>query len=187
MSDRAAHFQALARDIVGFWRSAGAGRWYRQDSVFDAQVRRRLGRWYDLAATGDLAAMAETPEGAMALLILLDQAPRNMFRGTPRAFETDAQAREVAWEGVRRGFDSRVVPPLRPLFYLPFMHSEDLLDQDFCVALYRERGTPDGLAWAEVHREIIARFGRFPHRNPILGREMSDEEAGFLAEGGFRG
>jgi uncharacterized protein (DUF924 family) len=123
----------------------------------------------------------------MALLILLDQAPRNMFRGTPRAFETDALARDVAWEGLRRGFDRRVIAPLRPLFYLPFMHSEDLEDQEFCVALYSERGTADGLAWAEVHRDIIERFGRFPHRNPILGRDMTDEEARFLAEGGFHG
>jgi uncharacterized protein (DUF924 family) len=173
------------RPVVGFWKAAGPGRWFRNDASFDALVRRRLGRLYARAAQGALDHWAGTPEGALALILLLDQAPRNMFRGTSRAFATDAKAREVARFALSRGDDRRVPKLLRSFFYLPFMHSEYLADQDLCVDLYRKAGDESGLHWADLHREIIRRFGRFPHRNPILGRDSKPEEDRYLAEGGF--
>ena len=110
-----------------------------------------------------------------------------MFRGTPRAFATDAKAREVARFALSHGDDRRVPKALRSFFYLPFEHSEDPSDQDLCVELHREAGDMDGLHWADLHRDIIRRFGRFPHRNPILGRDSTAEEERYLAEGGFAG
>jgi uncharacterized protein (DUF924 family) len=175
------------RDVVSFWRAAGPARWFRNDAAFDAQVRRRLGTPHEWAATGALDNYAGDATGALALLILLDQAPRNMFRGTPEAFATDAHARLIARMAIAAGLDKRVPRIMRGFFYLPFMHSEDLADQELCVRLYREAGDAGGLRWADLHRDIIARFGRFPHRNPILGRAAKPEEERFLEEGGFGG
>ena len=127
------------------------------------------------------------PEGALALLILLDQFPRNMFRGAARAFATDPLARAIAAGALLKGFDAQVPPEMRGFFYLPFMHSEDLADQERCVALYQAAGDADGLKWAQEHADIIRRFGRFPHRNAVLGRASTPEEQAFLDSGGFAG
>jgi uncharacterized protein (DUF924 family) len=173
------------RAVVAFWRAAGPSRWFKADPSFDAEVRRRLGALHEQAAAGDLA-VPDTPTGLLALLILLDQVPRNIFRGTPRAFATDPQAREVSRHALRRGFDRRVPAVLRGFFYLPLMHSEDLADQERCLALYRALGQPEALRFAEIHADVIRRFGRFPHRNAALGRPSSAEEQAFLDAGGFR-
>jgi uncharacterized protein (DUF924 family) len=174
-------------EIVAFWLEAGYDKWFTRNDAFDAQVRSRFLRAYELARENRLSAWEETPLGALALVIVLDQFPRNMFRGTPLAFAADPQARAVADRAIARGFDSQVDRKLQGFFYLPFEHSENLADQERCIALYRAMGDADGLKWAEIHADIIRRFGRFPHRNPVLGRDMTPEEAAFLAEGGFAG
>jgi uncharacterized protein (DUF924 family) len=175
------------RAVVSFWRAAGPSRWFTRDDHFDALVRLRLGTLHAWAAIGALDHLAATSSGSLALLILLDQAPRNMFRGSARAFETDADAREVARHAIGRGFDRRVPNGLRSFFYLPFMHSEAPEDQALCVALYRRAGDTENVRWAELHRDIIEKFGRFPHRNAVLGRDTTAEESRYLEEGGFRG
>jgi uncharacterized protein (DUF924 family) len=128
------------------------------------------------------------PDGALAVVLLLDQFPRNMFRGTRRVYQTDATALDVADRAIERGFDSQVEPALRGFFYLPFEHSESLADQERSVALHEAAGDEDGLTWARHHHDIVARFGRFPHRNAILGRESTPEELAYLAqEDAFKG
>ena len=127
------------------------------------------------------------PEGALALVIALDQFPRNMFRGDVRTYASDERARAVADRAIRRGFDRQVAQPERQFFYLPFMHSENLIDQERCLDLARSYGDDEFTKYAEQHAEIIRRFGRFPHRNAILGRASSAEEQAFLDAGGFAG
>jgi len=176
----------LAHDLIAFWRDAGPGRWFRPDAAFDALLRQRFLPAHEAAAAGALAAWADSPEDALALVLLLDQFPRNAFRATPRMYATDAQARAAADTAVRAGFDARVEPALRPFFYLPFMHSERLADLERCIVLSEAVGG-ETLRFARHHRDIVARFGRFPHRNAVLGRPSSEEEKRFLAEGGFGG
>jgi uncharacterized protein (DUF924 family) len=173
-------------EVLAFWRQAGPERWFRRDDAFDADFRQRFLAAHEAAAAGTLDGWAATAEGALALLILLDQFPRNAFRGSPRMYATDAEAREVADAAVRKGFVQEVDEPLRRFFTLPFMHSEELPDLERCVALNEQIGG-EPLRYARHHRDIVARFGRFPHRNAILGRPSSAEEAIFLAEGGFGG
>ncbi|GBD46998.1 DUF924 family protein [Methylopila sp. Yamaguchi] len=172
---------------VGFWRAAGHDRWYDRSDAFDALVRRRLGRLQRQAAAGALDDWAGTPVGALGLLILLDQAPRNLFRGAREAFATDAAAQEVAAAAVARGFDRRTPWPLRQFFYMPFEHAEDIALQRRAIALFRASGDDECLRWTVVHAEIIERFGRFPHRNVILGRPSSAAELEYLENGGFQG
>ena len=176
----------LPRDIVSFWIDAGPHRWFAADPDFDALTRARFLDAHEDAARGDLPGWDASPEGALALILLTDQFPRNMFRATPRAFATDALAVRAAEKAIARAFDRAYQPPLRRFFYLPFMHSERLADQERSVALYRALDG-DGLRYAEIHRDAIARFGRFPHRNPVLGRAMTAEERKYLDEGGFAG
>ena len=135
---------------------------------------------------GELDSWAGDADGALALLILLDQFPRNAFRGTARMFESDAKARRIARGAIEAGFDQGVEHDLRNFFYLPFAHSENLADQDRCVELARELGGEE-LRYAIIHRDIIEKFGRFPHRNEALGRATTPEERKFLAGGGFAG
>jgi uncharacterized protein (DUF924 family) len=174
-------------DILTFWRQAGYDRWYTRDDAFDAEVRRRFLHLWQEAAAGQLSAWEDSDDGALALVIVLDQFPRNMFRGEPRAYTSDALAREVASRAIGRGVDARLAEDLREFLYLPFEHSEHLADQLRCVELFRKAGGAESLKYAEDHAAIIARFGRFPHRNAILGRPMTAEEQAFLDEGGFSG
>lgn len=172
-------------DVVSFWREAGPLRWYKKDPAFDAELRERFEGAHLAAARRELDGWAETAEGAPALLILLDQVPRNIFRGTAHAFATDALARRFARAAIAAGHDRAVEPPLRQFFYLPFEHSEAIEDQERAVAL--TASDPDTHRWANLHRDIIARFGRFPHRNPALARDTAPDEVAFLADGGFGG
>lgn len=174
------------QDVLEFWRAAGPQSWFRKDEDFDRRFRERFLAEHEAAAAGRLAAWAGSPEGALALALLLDQFPRNAFRNTPRMYATDAQARVVARAAVDAGFDQAVDAQLRQFFYLPFMHSEDPADLDRCVELTRPLGG-ESLRFAQHHRGIIERFGRFPHRNAVLGRASTPEEERFLAEGGFGG
>jgi uncharacterized protein (DUF924 family) len=174
-------------DVVTFWIQAGPEAWFKKSEVFDAEVRRRFEALHFAASRGELDDWAETPDGALALLLLLDQFPRNLFRSSPHAFATDPLAREVAREATARGFDSQVDPELRQFFYLPFEHSEHLADQDHGVALCMASGDAELVKWANIHRDIVTRFGRFPHRNARLGRATTEAEQAFLDEGGFAG
>ena len=178
---------ANAAEVVEFWREAGGDKWFAKNAAFDADIRRRFLPTYEAAAAGKLAAWQETAQGTLALLILLDQFPRNMFRGQARAFATDPQAMAVTAHAIIRGFDAQVPPELRAFFYVPFEHSENLVDQQHGIALYKAAGDADGLKWAKLHADIIRRFGRFPHRNPALGRATTPEEQAFLDGGGFAG
>jgi len=171
-------------EVVDFWIEAGPDKWFSRDEAFDEVCRHRFLATYEAAARGDLAEWELDPRGALALLVLLDQFPRNMFRGTRRAYATDPTAVLIAERAIERHFDQAVAPELRRFFYLPFMHSEDLRDQERSIALNATIGTDDVLEWAHHHRDIIARFGRFPHRNAILGRESTAEEQAYLAEEG---
>jgi uncharacterized protein (DUF924 family) len=176
--------EALA--VVDFWRDAGPGRWFAKDPDFDRRFREHFFTLYEKATRGELADWLKTPNGALALVLLLDQYPRNSFRDTPRMYATDAAARDVADAAVAAGHDRAVEDGLQVFFYLPFGHSEDVADQERSVALCERLGEPT-LTLAKHHRDIVRRFGRFPHRNPILGRTMRPEEKRFLDEGGFAG
>jgi uncharacterized protein (DUF924 family) len=172
--------------VVQFWRDAGPSLWFAKNIDFDRKFRETFLSLHEAAACRELAGWAETSTGALALLILLDQFPRNAFRGTPRMYATDALAREIADAAVESGHDQAVEPALRLFVYLPFGHSEKLADQERSVSLARPLG-PDTLSHAQGHRDIVRRFGRFPHRNPILGRAMTPEEQSFLDNGGYAG
>lgn len=176
-----------AAEIVAFWREAGPKNWFTRDEAFDAEIRGRFLEAQRAAAAGKLSSWEETPTGAYALLLLLDQFPRNLYRGSPQAFASDALALEVAERAIARGFDAQYPNPERRFFYMPFMHSEELAHQERCIALSRASGDDDSTHWAIVHRDIIRDFGRFPHRNPVLGRDTTPEEHAFLEAGGFKG
>jgi uncharacterized protein (DUF924 family) len=172
-------------EILAFWRDAGPERWYARDDAFDAEVRHRFLHLWRRAAAGELSSWETSDDGALALVIVLDQFPRNMFRGDPRTYASDACAQEVASRAIARGVDARIDPALREFLYLPFMHSEHLADQLRCIELSRAAGHANNLKWAEHHAGIIRRFGRFPHRNRLLGRPSTPEEQAFLDDGGF--
>jgi len=174
-------------EVVAFWRDAGPKRWFSKDPAFDDDIRRRFLRLHEDAAAGRLSRWEQTAEGALALLILLDQFPRNMFREQVRAFASDPLARAIAAGALVRGFDAQAPDGMRGFFYLPFEHSENLADQERAVAFYKASGDADGLKWAELHADIIRRFGRFPHRNKALGRATAPDEQAFLDAGGFSG
>lgn len=176
-----------AARVVAYWRDAGdAGDWFNQRPAFDRDFHDRFLALHEPAAAGECDGWITTPKGALALMILLDQFPRNAFRGTTRMYATDAKARDLARQAEARGHMAGVDPDLRLFFALPFSHSEDAADQDIALRLNHRLGQP-WISHAEGHRDIIRRFGRFPHRNTILGRETRPEEARFLRDGGFNG
>jgi uncharacterized protein (DUF924 family) len=174
-----------AAELVRFWRDAGPKAWFAADETFDGRCR-AFEKAHHAAARRELEAWEMDAEGALALCLLLDQVPRNIYRNSAHAFATDNLARAVAQRAIGRGFDSQTEIALRCFFYLPLEHAEDLALQDECVRLMAALGDAEYLRYANLHRDIIARFGRFPHRNAALGRESSAEELGYLAGGGFR-
>lgn len=177
--------------VLAFWQNAGAKAWFSKSDAFDAQIEQRFGAVHRAAASGAHDDWAATAKGALALIIVLDQFSRNLFRDDPRAFAQDEKAREIAHSAIANGFDDEIAktfdPKLRSFFYMPFMHGEDIDCQDFCVACFSRIGDEDGLKHANIHRDIIQRFGRFPHRNPTLARETTPAEQAFLDSGGFKG
>jgi len=187
MSELVLPARPTAEAVLAFWLAAGHERWFEHDEAFDAAIRERFATTYEDAAADSLSGWEDGPQSALALVIVLDQFPRNMFRGNARAYATDALARAAAERAIARGFDQKVAMPGRAFFYLPFEHAEDLADQERAVALFRETGDADLLKWAELHADIIRRFGRFPHRNAVLGRATTPEEQAFLDGGGFGG
>jgi uncharacterized protein (DUF924 family) len=178
---------ATPDEVLAFWREAGPDRWFTPDEAFDDACRERFLLTHEAAARGDLNEWELTPDGSLALVLLLDQFPRNMFRGTKRVYRTDPAAVDAADRAIEKGFDTQVDPALRRFFYLPFMHSEELRDQDRSVTLNEATGEVELMEWARHHRDIIARFGRFPHRNAVLGREETAEEERFLQDSAFAG
>jgi uncharacterized protein (DUF924 family) len=175
------------REVLQFWFSDRArALWFEKDRDFDAEIAARFGKLVHEAQLGGLAAWRASPDGALALLLLIDQFARNIHRGSAKAFLGDPLGREIAAEAIQRGFDRRYPFPDRVFFYLPFEHGESLADQDRFIALItdcqREFGeiAADYLEYGHKHRDIIKRFGRFPHRNAALGRESTEDEAEFL-------
>jgi uncharacterized protein (DUF924 family) len=173
-----------AMDVIAFWREAGPKKWFAKDDAFDLAFRDRFALLYGRAQRGELKPWRETPEGALAEILLLDQFPRNVFRNTCWAFETDAQAREATHALVASGLDRQIPEDIRPFAYMPWMHSEALEDQHRCVDAMTALNE-NNAHHAREHRKLIERFGRFPHRNAILGRDSTPEEKQFLAEGGY--
>jgi uncharacterized protein (DUF924 family) len=171
-------------EIVRFWRDAGPRAWWVKDETFDGRCR-AFEADHHAAARRELAHWEMDAEGALALVLLLDQFPRNLYRNSPHAYATDALAQAVALRAIERGFDRSTDTFLRAFFYMPLEHAEDLGLQERCVELMEALGDPEFIKYARIHRDVIARFGRFPHRNPVLGRTSTREELQFLAEGGF--
>jgi len=177
-----------ARDpeaLLGYWFSPEVeSRWFgKPDPAFDAEIARRFGTLYTEARSGSLDYWQETPRGVLALVIALDQFPRNMFRDSARAFEADAQARAIADRALTLKQDQQLAWVERRFLYLPFMHSERLDDQHRCCALFKAIDDSRGLKSAEEHRQVIERFGRFPHRNAALDRDSTAEERAFIEKG----
>ena len=175
-----------AGEVVDFWREAGPSSWFAKDAGFDARFRERFLALHERAARGELDDWLDQADSTLALLLLLDQFPRNAFRDSARMYATDAEARVVARYTIDVGHDQRIETDMRLFCYLPFAHSEDLVDQDRSVTLMRTLGA-EPLDHAEGHRDIIRRFGRFPHRNVLLGRTTTADEQRFLDAGGFTG
>ncbi len=174
----------LPSDVVAFWRDAGMGKWFRGGDAFDVECRSRFLDAHFAAARRELEHWMADAEGALALLILLDQIPRNLFRGSGHAFATDPLALHVATRAIDAGFDAQVDPLLRMFCYLPFEHSEALRDQDRAIELFTALGDANLLGYANAHRDVIVQFGRFPHRNAALGRENTPAEQAWLEAGG---
>ncbi|MGO1072454.1 DUF924 family protein [Lysobacter sp. CA199] len=183
---------ATAKHVVDFWRNAGPARWFDRDDQFDHQCRNGFLETHHAAARREHDDWVERDaESALALLILLDQIPRNVFRGSAHSYATDPLARHYARRALELGHDQRIDPALRSFFYLPLEHSEDPADQQRSVELHRAL-PPDGdgndaAQWAVQHQQIIERFGRFPHRNAALGRQSTAQEQAYLDGGGFKG
>jgi len=174
-------------NIVGFWIEAGPLRWFNRDAAFDGALAVRFGAALREARLGAFDHWGETPEGALGLVILLDQVSRNIHRGSPLAFAADARALALAKNSVTRGFHQKLPAPKASWLLMPFEHAEDLDAQRRCLALFATMGLAEMVYYAQIHLDIIAKFGRFPHRNPILGRRSTPEELAFLKAGGFAG
>ena len=184
----------LHREVLEFWfgkePGPARGEWYRKDPKFDEEIRRRFGELHASAARRELEAWRASPEPMLALVVILDQFSRNLFRDDPRAFAQDAHALDCAEQAIARGDDLTLLPVQRQFLYMPFEHSERIEDQeracDFMRSLESFEETRGLVEWAVRHRDVVKRFGRFPHRNAILGRESTAGEAAFLREPGSR-
>jgi uncharacterized protein (DUF924 family) len=173
------------RDVLAFWFEENQPeQWFKQDAAFDETVRRRFLELHERLATPLREELHRDPQRALATVIVLDQMSRNMFRGTPLAYASDALALSIAQDAIARGFDRGLTKEQRMFLYLPFEHAEDRRMQARCVELMASLDDPELSQWAEAHRAIIDRFGRFPHRNAILGRASTAEELQFLQQPG---
>lgn len=177
-----------ATGVLKFWFERERTAWFEKSAAFDEEIRRRFLHLYEMGAAGELALWKQTSSDCLALVILLDQFPRNMFRGSAKAFAADPLARDAARTILQYGWDKAMTPDERMFAYLPLEHSESLADQERCLALMTEIAvfpeTADLPKWAEAHLVIIRRFGRFPHRNAALGRASTPEETEFLKQPG---
>lgn len=176
-------------EILDYWYSERMRKhWFASTPALDREIRERYQALWAQAAAGELDHCQETPEGALALAIVLDQFPLNMFRGQPESFRTERQAVAVTLNALDKGFDKHLPKDRLAFLFMPLMHSERLEEQDLSVRLFRQYGLTENLKFAEHHRELVRKYGRFPHRNAILGRESSPEEAAYLrSDGAFTG
>jgi len=174
---------ADARAVLDFWsEECGPDKWFEKDPMLDTQIQDRFGPLHARACAGELDHWSATPEGALALIVLIDQFSRNIHRDRPAAFAADPKGLSLVAKALEAGLDKDMTGPQRAFLYMPLMHSEDLADQDRCIRLMREAGLEKQHGYAVAHRKIIARFGRFPHRNAVLGRASTPEEEAFLKE-----
>jgi len=172
-------------DVLYFWfTESGPKRWWKKSDAFDALIKRRFMSLYEGARMGELFEWRESPRGRLAEIIVLDQFPRNMFRGRERSFESDAIALTLAQEAVAVGADQLLSADERQFLYMPYMHSESLIVHDEAVKVFGEPGMENNLDFEHRHRDIIVKFGRYPHRNDILGRKSTPEEIEFLRQPG---
>ncbi|MCY4038862.1 MAG: DUF924 domain-containing protein [Hyphomicrobiales bacterium] len=177
-----------AEEVVGFWLSAGPEKWFVKNDSFDEEIRRRGGELHARAVGGELREWESSAIGLLGLILLLDQFSRNLYREDARAWEQDAQALSLSRRMIARNEDMEMDVVRRRWIYMPFMHTEDVMAQREGMVYFRERlEDADTLKYAQLHLDIIERFGRFPHRNEVLGREMTPAETAYLNEGGFRG
>jgi uncharacterized protein (DUF924 family) len=176
-------------EVLSFWLDeVGPKGWYREDEALDAQIREKFLTTWEAACQGKFSLWLTYPSGALAYIILMDQFPRNMFRGSARAFASDKAALAAAKCAIDKGWDLKIDEPARQFFYMPLMHSENLCDQERCVRLMCERMPEhgrDNLLHARAHREVIRKFGRFPYRNAALSRETTEPEAAYVSNGGY--
>jgi uncharacterized protein (DUF924 family) len=182
---------STANELIDFWTTAGPKAWFKRKPAFDAALRDRFEAAHLAASRAELEDWSRSSAGALALVLLLDQVPRNIYRGSAHAYATDGLALALAARAVDAGFDQGAPADLQIFFYMPFEHAEDAAAQRRSVALFEAHAARTGdtgyLRYARTHAEVISRFGRFPHRNLVLGRTTTPEEAAFLAGGGFRG
>ncbi len=174
-------------EVLDFWSDAGPEKWFAKDVAFDRAFSDRCCDTHYAAARRELDHWIETPDAALALIILLDQLPRNAFRDTAHMFATDPLALKFSKDAIYRGHDRKVAPDLRSFILMPLMHSESLADQERLLRLLSPEKEAETYKFAVIHREIVARFGRFPHRNNCLGRDSTSQELEFLNAGGFSG
>lgn len=174
-------------EILDFWINKGPKVWWTKNKTVDQEISERFADLHKKAAVGELSSWRQEPDPALALIILLDQFSRNMFRNDAKSFAQDEMALEIAKTSLANNFDEHCRQELRNFFYLPFMHSEKIGDQNRCISLAHQRTTDATLASAITHQKIIVRFGRFPHRNKVLGRHTTPAEEKFLKDGGFSG
>ena len=171
-------------DVLDFWFSEESRpRWFNSSAAFDEVINRQFGELYRAACDGGLGDWADSAEGALALVITLDQFPRNLFRGQSETYATDKQALSISERAIANSFDQALDDDGRAFLYMPFMHSEDKNMQERSVALFNAAGLAGNIKHAEQHRDIVRRFGRFPHRNAILGRESTEQERAYLSSG----
>lgn len=173
--------------IVKFWRDAGPEMWFVKSDSFDEAINQNFAPLPEQANSGGLDHWMQNAASALALILVLDQFPRNLHRNSAKAWAHDDKARDYARKAIEEQYDETYEMPLKRFFYLPFMHSEKLEEQQYCLDLCQKAEDQEGVDFAQLHYDIIERFGRFPHRNEVLGRKSSTEELSFLADGGFHG
>ena len=175
------------KEILDFWTEAGPAKWWKKNPDFDAEIAKRFQKTHERACAGELDDWAETADGALALIIVLDQFSRNLHRNSPQAFAQDGKTASIARAQIASGGDKTMAREIHQFCYLPLMHSENLDDQDLCLQQMQKMGEKNSIRSAIEHRDIVARFSRFPHRNAVLGRSTTAEEQSFLDAGGFSG
>lgn len=169
------------QEIIDYWYSDSVkALWFNATAEFDGELKRKFESTYLAAANGELEHWKNNGLGILALVILLDQIPLNIYRGTPKSFDTEALSREMANIAINNGWHEELTGEQKAFLYMPFMHSENLVDQDKAIYLFEAAGLEENAKFAHHHRSIVARFGRFPHRNKILGRENSEAEEAYL-------
>ena len=175
-----------ASEIISFWQEAGPEKWFVKDPAFDAQIQALYSDAPDKALNGTYDEWLGIPEKSLALILILDQFPRNIYRNSPKAYSYDEAAKQKAGNITAKGFDQSYPLPLKRFFYLPYMHSEKLEDQLYCIELCEKANDTEGVKFGQIHLDVIKKFNRFPHRNEVLGRQSTPEEIEFLQEGGFQ-